>query len=240
MFLSNRSQAVIVGLAMLLLAVAARAEVNKSVHISDGATASGASSVNGSVTVGRGATVTGDVGTVNGTIRIEDNAIIEDANTVNGGIKLGSQVTSQSLETVNGAIRVADNGRIDGNVEAVNGAIELGSGTFVDRNVGNVNGEITLEGAEIGGDVETVNGDIELADGTVVHGDVIVKKPRRIGWFSGEDRVPKVIIGPGSRVEGKLRLEREVELYISESATVGGVSGVMSMSDAVRFSGRRP
>jgi hypothetical protein len=41
-------------------------------------------------------------------------------------------------------------------------------------------------------------------------------------------------------VDGVLRLEREVKLYLSESATVGGVEGVMSMADAVRFSGNRP
>ncbi len=240
MFLSNRSQAVVVGLATLLLAVAARAEVNKSVHIGDGETASGASSVNGAVTVGRGATVNGDVETVNGTIRIDDNAVIEDASTVNGGIKIGSQVRTQSLDTVNGTIRVSDNGQIDGSISAVNGAIDLGAGTFVDRNVGNVNGAITLEGVEVGGDVETVNGDIELSDGAAVHGDVIVEKPKRVGWFGGDSRVPEIIIGPGCRVDGTLRLKREVKLYISESAVVGGVDGVMSMSDAVRFSGNRP
>ena len=37
-----------------------------------------------------------------------------------------------------------------------------------------------------------------------------------------------------------IRLEREVELYISESAEVGGVKGKMSMDDAVRFSGKKP
>jgi hypothetical protein len=35
-------------------------------------------------------------------------------------------------------------------------------------------------------------------------------------------------------------LEREVKLYISDSAEVGGVEGKMSMSDAVRFSGDHP
>jgi hypothetical protein len=41
-------------------------------------------------------------------------------------------------------------------------------------------------------------------------------------------------------VQGEIRLEREVELFISDSAEVGGVSGKLGMDDAVRFSGSRP
>ena len=53
-------------------------------------------------------------------------------------------------------------------------------------------------------------------------------------------RTPKIIIGPNSTVAGNIELEQEVELYISESAEVGGVSGEMSIDDAVRFSGSTP
>ena len=52
--------------------------------------------------------------------------------------------------------------------------------------------------------------------------------------------MPTVTIGPGCRVDGKIIAEREVKLYISETAEVGGVEGELSMSDAVRFSGKRP
>jgi hypothetical protein len=41
-------------------------------------------------------------------------------------------------------------------------------------------------------------------------------------------------------VDGNIIVEREVELYISDTAEVGGVSGVMSIDQAVRFSGERP
>jgi len=68
----------------------------------------------------------------------------------------------------------------------------------------------------------------------------VVEKPGKSGWFNKDTRVPTVIVGPGCRVEGTLRLEREVKLYISESASVGAVEGVMSMDDAIRFSGDRP
>ena len=227
-------------LAALLFALPATASVNKSIRIEAGTTADGASSVNGSVTVGSGAIVTGDVSTVNGTVRIEDNAQIEDAETVNGGLRVGSNVQARSLETVNGGIRVGDNSTIDGGIEAVNGKIEVGQGTRVDRGVQNVNGAIELAGAEIGGNLETVNGDVDLSDGAIVRGSLIIEKPNNWGWNRNKNRKPRIVIGPGSIVEGTIRLEREVELYISESATVGGVSGVMSMDDAVRFSGNRP
>jgi len=73
-----------------------------------------------------------------------------------------------------------------------------------------------------------------------LRGDIIVEKPG--GWSFGfrKSRDPRVVIGPNSRVFGTIRLEREVKLYISDTAEVGGVEGVMSMSDAIRFSGVRP
>ena len=227
-------------LAVLMFALPAAASVNKSIRIEAGTTADGASSVNGSVTVGSVAVVSGEVSTVNGTIRIEDNAQVEAAETVNGGLRVGSNVTARSLETVNGSIRVGDGSSIDGGIEAVNGKIEVGKSTRVDRSVQNVNGAIELAGAEVGGNIETVNGDIELSDGAILRGDIIIEKPNSWGWNNKKNRKPRVIIGPGSVVEGTINLEREVELYISESARVGGVSGVMSMDDAERFSGNRP
>lgn len=230
----------VLALIALMLAVPATASVNKSIRIEDGTTADGASSVNGSVTVGNGAIVTGKVDTVNGTIRIGDNAQIGRASTVNGGLRVGSNVSARSIETVNGAIRVKGGTTIDGSVEAVNGSIELGQGTRVADGVENVNGEIQLMGAEVGKNIETVNGDVELSDGAILRGNLIIEKPGGWGWNNTKKRKPRVIIGPGSVVEGTIKLEREVELFISESARVGGVSGEMSMDDAVRFAGDRP
>jgi len=103
-----------------------------------------------------------------------------------------------------------------------------------------VNGEIELNGAEIGGNVSTVSGDINLADAAVVKGDIVVEKPSGWSWGKENKRKPRIVIGPGSRVEGTIVLEREVDLFISDTAEVGGVSGEMSMDDAVRFSGDRP
>ena len=139
---------------------------------------------------------------------------------------------------MNGNIQIGANATVDGDVSTVNGDITVEESTSVGDDLGNVNGDIELTGARIGGDVSTVSGDIELMDGTVVSGDIIVEQPR--GWSWGNRRDPRIIIGPGCRVEGEIRLEREVRLYISESAEVGGVSGEMSMDDAEIFSGSNP
>lgn len=228
-------------LALLVLTIPAHAHnVNKSVNITAGTESNGASSVNGSVTVGAGAIVDGDVETVNGTVSIDDNATIRDAETVNGVIRVGSDVKADNLSTVNGAIRVDENSVIDGHIEAVNGSIELAKGSTVSRHVSNVNGEIDIVGSEIGGDLSTVSGDIWLGEGTAIRGDVIVQKPGGTNWFSKNNREPKVVIGPGSQVDGDIRLERVVKLYISNTAIVGGVRGEMSMDDAIRFDGARP
>jgi hypothetical protein len=229
--------AALAALAALLIALPVQASVNKRITIDAGATSDGASTVNGKVSVGAGATVTGEVSSVNGSIRIDEGATVADAETVNGGLRVADKVRSRSLSTVNGSISVAKDVVVDGEVSAVNGRITLGGGSKVAKDLGNVNGDIELEGSEVGGDVTTVNGDVELAEGAVIMGDLVVEKPH--GWNSSKG-TPRIVIGPGSRVVGVIRLEREVKLYISESAEVGGVEGEMTMDDAVRFSGKRP
>ena len=88
--------------------------------------------------------------------------------------------------------------------------------------------------------MSTVNGDVEITGLSVVKGDVIVEKPGGWRWSKNNNRKPRVVIGPGATVEGMIALKREVDLFISESAKVGGVTGVISMDDAVRFSGESP
>lgn len=230
-----------VGLLVLLMAVPALgASINKSVKIGAGEESGGATSVNGSITVGKEATVTGNLKTVNGTIRIDAGAVVKKASTVNGGLKLGDFCQAEALSTVNGSIRVGEKATVAGEVGAVNGRITIEKGGRVIDNVGNVNGEIDLTGAEIGGDLSTVSGDIDLEDRSVVKGDLIVEEPGGWSWGKEKSRKPRIVIGPGSSVEGTIVLERTVDLFISETAEVGGVSGVMSMDDAVRFSGDRP
>lgn len=230
-----------IGLLVILMAMPAfGASINKSVKVAPGTESSGASSVNGSITVGENAVVTGGINTVNGSIRVDDGARIENASTVNGGVRLSDNIEAEDLSTVNGTIKVGESSTVDGAIEAVNGRISVEKGTSVAGSVGNINGQIELSGASVGGDVSTVAGDVSVVDGSVVKGDIIVEKPSSWGWGKSKKRKPRIVIGPGSTVEGVIDLEREVDLYISETANVGGVKGVMSMDDAVRFSGDKP
>jgi DUF4097 and DUF4098 domain-containing protein YvlB len=230
-------------LAMLALTVATPAHagnVNKSVKIADGDTSSGESSVNGSISVGSGAIVNGDLSTVNGRIRVDSDAQVEDVSTVNGGLRIDSGATTEDLSTVNGAINLAKNVTVNGEIEAVNGQIDIDAGGKVERDVSNVNGEITLWAATVGGDISTVSGDIRLLDGSEVMGDLIVEKQRGWSWNEKTRRIPEIVVGPGSKVHGEIRVEQVVKLYVSDTAEVGGVSGEMSLDDAVRFSGDKP
>ncbi len=226
-------------LALLLIAPAYGSSLNKSIKIDAGSEAGGQSSVNGSITVGEGAVINGSLNTVNGSIRIAEDVTLTDAETVNGTVRIASGSSADNVRSVNGSIRLGENVSIGGEVEVVNGRISLDAGTRVAEGVSNVNGEISLSGAEVGGDLSTVNGDVSLNDGSTLHGDLMVEKPGGWGWKDNKRR-PKIIIGPNSRVLGNIILEREVELFISDSAEVGGVSGEMSLDDAVRFSGSRP
>lgn len=226
-------------LAMLMAVPVYGASVNKNIKIPAGGESDGESSVNGSITVGDGATVTGGLHTVNGRIRIGAEATITSAETVNGSITVGNGVTGESFETVNGSVTLGDGASASGYVEAVNGKISIGEGSKLTGNAENVNGDISVDGGEVGGDVSTVNGDVTLENGGAVRGDIIIENPSM--WSFGQNkRLVEVIIGPGSEVDGVIRAEREIKLYISDTAKVGGVEGEMSMDDAVRFSGDSP
>ena len=226
-------------LALLLMVPAHGHSLNKSIKVGAGSETGGQSSVNGSITVGEGAVIDGSLETVNGSIRVDENVTLEDAETVNGTIRIASGSSADDVSSVNGSIRLGENVTVGGEVEVVNGKISLDTGTKVADGVSNVNGEITLTGAEVGGNLSTVNGDVTLTAGSTLYGDLIVEKPGGWGWKNNKRR-PKIIIGPESKVLGNIVLEREVELYISNSGEVGGVRGEMSMDDAVRFSGSTP
>ena len=230
-----------VGMLLVLLSVPAfGASVNKSIKIDADTKSGGASSVNGSISVGENAVVTGGLRTVNGKIRIDTGASVKSAKTVNGSVLVSGNVTARDLQTVNGSIKVGAGSGVDGAIETVNGSITLEQGSEISQGIANINGKIKLENATVGGNVETVSGDVFLEDESVLKGDLILEEPSGWGWGKSNTRKPRIVIGPGSRVEGVIKLERKAELFISESAEVGGVEGVMSMDDATIFSGSRP
>ena len=195
------------------------------------------SRVNGSITAEAGRQY-GDLSTVNGSIRIEDGARAGDADTVNGSIRAGDGIEARSLATVNGSIRVGSDARIGGTVETVNGSVFVDRNGIVGGNVQTVNGAIGLVATAVAGNVETVSGDVTIGVGSRVSGSVRVTKPSS-NWLpfsvGGSRRSPRIIIGPNAVVEGPLVFEREVVLYVHESARIGAVSG----ATAVPYSGPR-
>jgi DUF4097 and DUF4098 domain-containing protein YvlB len=193
--------------------------------------------VNGSITAEAGQTY-GDLETVNGSIRLEDGARVEEASAVNGGIQGGDNVSARSLETVNGGIKFGRGAKIDGAVETVNGGIFFDRGSAVRDGVSNVNGGIGLVGTEVGGDIETVAGDITVGADSHVKGGIHIEKPNHhgFGWNWKKQEPPRIVIGPNAVVDGPLVFEREVVLYVHDSARIGKVTG----ATAKRYSTATP
>jgi len=190
--------------------------------------------VNGSIHVPDNSTA-GKLSTVNGGIRIGAGAHAKSAETVNGGIDVGGNATLESLETVNGGLRIGEKTKVAKTVETVNGSITLDNGVDVAGKLSNVNGGIRLDNAHVGGGIETVSGDIEVGANSRVEGGILVEADH--SWFRfGSGRLPRIVIGPRATVQGTLNFKRDVELYVSDSATVGNIEG----AKATKFSGDKP
>jgi hypothetical protein len=178
--------------------------------------------VNGSVDIPAGESVESAT-TVNGAVHVGDGATVGKAATVNGAIHLGQNVTATSAKTVNGGIRVGSGAKVTDDVIAVNGGIDLAKGADVVGRVTNVNGSIRLEAAHVGRGITTFNGDVRVGTGSRVEGGIHVEKPEGSGDWT--HNVPRIVIEPGAVVEGPLKFEREVRLYVAESAQIGPVEG---------------
>ena len=190
--------------------------------------------VNGSIHVPDNATV-GKLSTVNGSIHVGDGTHAAGATTVNGSIHLGANATIDALDTVNGGIHVGAGTKIARTIEAVNGSITLATGADVGGKVSNVNGSIALDAAHVGGGIETTSGDINVGANSRVEGGILVNKDN--SWFHfGISRDPRIVIGPHAVVQGDLVFRRDVQLYVSNSATVGRIEGAKPIS----FSGEKP
>ncbi len=150
-----------------------------------------------------------------------------DVDKVNGGISIEDNSTAGTLETVNGGINVGRRSVVSGNVEAVNGGVRLHAGTQVQGRVENVNGGVSAIASTIGGGIGTVTGEIVLDQGTQVRGGIHVEKPH--GWGNliqlGDSKPPRVVIGRNSIVQSELRFDREVRLYVHQTARIGRVTG---------------
>jgi DUF4097 and DUF4098 domain-containing protein YvlB len=195
----------------------------------------GAHTVNGSIQVPAGIK-SGAVGTVNGSIHISDNATVASASTVNGAIDLGTHAGADSLSTVNGSVTLATGAHVAHSLTTVNGSLNLANDTQVGGDARNVNGHIVLTGAHVTGSLTTVGGDIDVAGSSRVEGGITVEKSN--SWFglSWATHRPRIVIGPGAVVQGALRFERPVELYVSETASIGPVTG----ATPIRYAGSAP
>lgn len=176
----------------------------------------------------------GAVNSINGGIKIDDNAALTSATTVNGDIHMGAHATAESLKTVNGSITLGAGAHLTGSMVSVNGGLTLQDGSDVAKGLTNVNGAIDVTAAHIAGGMRTVNGNITLLGDTRIEGGILVEKPSGVINFNGSP--PRVVIGPGVTVQGDLRFERPVTLYVSDHATIGAVSG----ATAIQFSGDKP
>jgi predicted acyltransferase (DUF342 family) len=215
--------------------------VNKDIDVGDGISTKGQSTVNGSISVGSDAVISGSLNSVNGSIEVGDNSQFRDASVVNGKIMLGEGIKADDVDSVNGPIRIGKNASISGEISTVNGGIKLLNGSTVGQDVSNINGRINIEGTEIAGNLTTVTGDIMLTQNSVLQGDLVIEKQNDWGWGNGkESRNPQIVIGPGTKVIGKIIAKRDIDLFVSNSAEIGGVSGKISMDQAVRFNGDRP
>lgn len=221
--------------ALTLLLIGCDVGVNKDIAIAAGERSSGAAVINGRIDVGAGAEVTGELSTVNGRIAVDRDAAVAGVNTVNGAVTLGTGASARNINTVNGDVSIGDSASVAGKVELVNGDIRLGTGAEVGGNVGAVSGTIRLSDAQVGGDVTTVAADVTLGGSSVIAGRLVVQSRGGIG-----EGAPRIVIGPGSRVEGVLEFEDDAEVYVSEEAEIGGVKGVLTAEDIVRFAGPEP
>lgn len=237
-------------IAALSLLMLGCSSINQGIQVTDGQVVDGdLSTVNGAIQIGAGCEVNGRLANVNGSIQVGPNSRVGPIRNVNGSIDLAAGTQAGPTETVNGSIRLAEQVSISGSVSAVNGQVTAGQESFIDGDFSTVNGRLAMSpGSRVSGQVSTVNGginldqaragslvttngSIELLNGTVVEGELRVREPARLGRD-----VPTVLIGAEVRVDGRLRFERPVELFIHESAEVGEISG----AEPQYFSGDRP
>jgi hypothetical protein len=190
--------------------------------------------INGSIHVPAGKPP-GAVATVNGSIHVDDNAAVTTATTVNGSVHLGDHASATSLNSVNGSIVLGSGARVSGSASSVNGELSLGDGAEISGSISNVNGKISLTGAHVGGGIKTVSGSMNITGASRVEGGILVEKPSSELVSIVRD-VPRIVIGPGATVQGELRFERKVQLFVSDKATISTVTG----ATPIPFSGESP
>ncbi len=158
----------------------------------------------------------------------------ESIETVTRDIVLPSNAQAKSLESMAGMITLQRDARVARDVETGNGELTLESGSEVVGSLSNRDGTIRIDGAHVGGLVSTTYGDIYIGADSRLDGGILVRKRDvaglsfgdfKLGVPMGRSTPPRVVIGPRAKVAGTLRFKRQVDLLVSESATIGPVEG---------------
>ena len=71
----------------------------------------------------------------------------------------------------------------------------------------------------------------------VQRGGILVEKPH--GVHFGRQRTPRIVIGPEATVQGTLRFDREVELFVHPTAKIGTVVGAKAQAWTDKLPPRR-
>ncbi|MCA1798950.1 MAG: hypothetical protein LC632_05680 [Xanthomonadaceae bacterium] len=210
--------------AIALVLAGCNGSINSPVVIEDGTRdATASQTVNGRIRVGDDVTVTsGSFRSVNGSATVGARSVVPSISVVNGSIRIGEETRTGELSTVNGSVILASRVHVGADINTVNGAVTVAEGGEIAGLVSAVNGRITVQDAVVHGGIQNVNGGIRLLGATLVHGDVVVRRPR--GVSLREER-PEVLIERGVRVEGRLEFERPVKLRIHREAQVGEIIG---------------
>jgi cytoskeletal protein CcmA (bactofilin family) len=158
----------------------------------------------------------------------------EEIETITRDISLAEHARADSLHSVSGAITLRRNSRVSGDVETTDGELVLEPGSEVCGRLRNVSGSIRIDAARVGGLVTTTYGDLYIGPDSRLEGGIVVDKRNVFGLTFGDFRLgvpvgratpPRVVIGPRATVAGVLRFKREVQLLVSESATIGPIEG---------------
>lgn len=162
------------------------------------------------------------------------DVISEPIETLTSDISLAANSRAESVESMTGAITLHRDAHVAGDVETGSGEVLLERGAEVTGKLSNDSGTIWIDGARVGGRVSTTTGDIYIGPDSRIDGGITVNKRNVIGLSFGDFKLgfpigrstpPRVVIGPRATVSGILRFKREVELLVSESATIGPVVG---------------
>ncbi|MEQ8822698.1 MAG: hypothetical protein RLY93_20870 [Sumerlaeia bacterium] len=176
--------------------------------------------VSGNLTIGEGGS-TGPIEMTSGNVTLAGSNFVEGSiESVSGNVTGGENVSvSRNVEVLSGNIAFGPESKVGGRVESISGTVTL-DGVRVSDKVDTVSGAITIRGGKVKGGVKSAFGDITLADGAKVEEGVSIYRNDRLP--QSPPGPPRILIGPDVEIEGGLKFERPVELFVHPSASIGG------------------